>query len=242
MTGSSAYVFTGMDVKSIMPSSRFPYWHAVRACTVSLGVGAALLLLSGVANSAPLAGATQTANALAPVVTTTVLTTSPVSQVAQGTRVTLTATITPATAVGTVQFKDLTTNIGNPVTVSNVGTASGSTTMLASGLHSLAAVFTPADPAAFSPSTSSAIPLTVTGSGAEVIQTGTHQQSGLSLDLQLSILGDRNGKVVVVEECPPVVGSTPVHSGRVTVLDGRSSVHDDQGLLGDLVSIKLGLG
>lgn len=240
MTGFSAYLVTGMDVKSIMRSSRFPYWHAVRACTIPLAVGAALLLLGGVANSAPLEGPTQTADAAAPVATTTALTVSPVSPVAQSTRVTLTATITPATAVGTVQFKDLTTNIGNPVTVSNQGTASGSTSRLAPGLHSLTAVFTPADPAAFGPSMSSALPLTVTGSGAGVSRTGTHQRSGLSLDVQVSILGDRNEKMVVLDGCPPVAGVlTPVHSGT-TVLDGRSSVRDNRGLLGNIVSITLG--
>src|SRR6476659_6128949 len=54
--------------------------------------------------------------------TATTLTTSPASPVAPGIQVALNATVTPATVVGTVQFKDGTTSLGNPVIVSN-GTA-----------------------------------------------------------------------------------------------------------------------
>lgn len=88
-----------------------------------------------------------------PTVTTTMLATSPPSPAAQNTPVTLTATVTPATALGTVQFRDGATNLGNPVIVGN-GVASGTTSELAIGPHQLTAVFTPTDPAAFVPSTS----------------------------------------------------------------------------------------
>lgn len=64
--------------------------------------------------------------------TSTALTTSPASPVAYGTPVTLTATITPAAAAGSVQFKDGTTNVGNPVAVVN-GMASRSTSKLVVG-------------------------------------------------------------------------------------------------------------
>ncbi len=93
--------------------------------------------------------------------TSTALTTSPASPIAQGTRVALTATVTPAAATGTVQFKDGTTNIGNPVTVTN-GTASSTTSRLTVGSHQLTAVFTPTDPAAYSPSTLPAVTFVVT--------------------------------------------------------------------------------
>jgi hypothetical protein len=99
--------------------------------------------------------------ALGAVPTATRLRTSPASPVAQGTLVTLTATITPAAAVGTVQFKNGATNLGNPVTVSN-GTASGSTSRLALGSHQLTAVFIPANPAAFGPSTSPPVQVVIT--------------------------------------------------------------------------------
>ncbi|MGH3815032.1 MAG: Ig-like domain repeat protein [Pseudonocardiaceae bacterium] len=103
--------------------------------------------------------------------TSTALATSPASPVAEGTPVTLTATVSPATVVGTVQFKDGATNLGNPVVVSN-GTASGSTSSLAAGSHQLTAVFTPVDPAAFSPSTSPPVTF-VTTSATGAVATGT---------------------------------------------------------------------
>jgi len=100
---------------------------------VLVGVVAAALLIGGVANSAAPGGAPQIAEALAPVATSTALAVSPVSPVAQGALVTLTATITPSTAVGTVQFKDGSTDLGAPVTVSANGTAAGSTSTLVLG-------------------------------------------------------------------------------------------------------------
>src|SRR5918997_4595893 len=102
--------------------------------------------------------------------TTTGLSVSPVSPVVQGTRVTLTATITPATAVGTVQFKDGTTNLGNPVVVVN-GTASGTTSMLAVGSRQLTAVFIPSNPAAFSSSAAPVVTFVVTTSSQAVATT-----------------------------------------------------------------------
>jgi Bacterial Ig-like domain (group 3) len=230
---------TGMDVTSIMSSSKLFYWPAIGACMTFVAVVAASLLIGGVANAVPLEGTPQLTEALAPIATSTALAVSPVSSVAQGIRVTLTATITPSTAVGTVQFKDATTDIGAPVTVSNNGTASGSTSTLAPGPHQLTAVFTPADPAAFSPSTSPAIPLTVTGSAAGTPQTGTHQQSALSLDIQVSILGDPDNQVVILDDCGCSSGgevSIPVLDGRATTLDRRPSVLDSNGLLGGIVS------
>ncbi len=71
--------------------------------------------------------------------------------------ITFTASVTPANAVGTVQFKDTvqgtTVNLGNPVTLSG-GQATFVTSSLAFGLHTFTAVFTPADPKVFSDSTS----------------------------------------------------------------------------------------
>ncbi len=102
--------------------------------------------------------------------TSTALTTSPASPVAQGSTVTLTATVTPSTAAGTVQFKDGTTNVGNAVNVTN-GTASGATSTLAAGSHQLTAVFTPTNAATFSPSTSPAVTFVVTAPGAAATST-----------------------------------------------------------------------
>ena len=98
---------------------------------------------------------------MGPVATNTTLSTSPASPAAQGTPVTLTATITPATATGTVQFKDGTRNLGNPIAVSN-GTASGSTSTLAVGSRSLTATFIPNEPALYSSSTSTPVDYVIT--------------------------------------------------------------------------------
>jgi Bacterial Ig-like domain (group 3) len=100
--------------------------------------------------------------------TTTTLTASPASPVVTGTEVTLTATVAPSAAAGTVDFKRGATVIGSaPV---NGGTATLTTTSLPIGTHSLTASFVPGDPGAFNPSTSSAVSYTVEageGPGAE---------------------------------------------------------------------------
>ncbi|WP_430335113.1 beta strand repeat-containing protein [Rhodococcus sp. ACT016] len=57
-----------------------------------------------------------------------------------GTAVTLTATVTPPNASGTVQFKDNGTNIGSPVAVAS-GTANLQHTFLTGGSHSITADF-----------------------------------------------------------------------------------------------------
>lgn len=132
----------------------------------------ALLLSGGMTDAAPAGGNLQLTDAIAATSTTTVLTASPVSPVAQGTMVTLTAMVTPATAPGTVQFKDGTVNLGNPVIVSN-GTASGTTSKLASGSRQLTAVFTPSDPAAFMTSTSPVVTFLVNAPPKQPTDTRT---------------------------------------------------------------------
>jgi Bacterial Ig-like domain (group 3) len=93
--------------------------------------------------------------------TTTALVVTPASPKPVGTAVTLTATITPSGAAGSVQFKDGATNVGAAVAVSG-GTAHTTTSSLTAGTHSLTAVFTPTDSSAFSGSTSSAVSYTIT--------------------------------------------------------------------------------
>jgi hypothetical protein len=84
--------------------------------------------------------------------TKTKLATSPKSSQVPGTSVTLTATVKPAAATGTVQFKTGSTAIGSPVMVTG-GTASTSTTALPTGKDKLSAVFTPTSGSAYGPST-----------------------------------------------------------------------------------------
>lgn len=87
----------------------------------------------------------QTTDPSEPVTTTTALSASPAAPVSQGTPVTLTATVTPSSAAGTVQFKAGSADIGAPVAVSG-GTATLTTPDLPVGDNSLTAVFTGASP------------------------------------------------------------------------------------------------
>jgi len=87
--------------------------------------------------------------------TTTSLTSSP-NPSTLGANVTLTATVLPATAAGSVQFFDASTTLGAPVAVSS-GTASLAIDTLGLGSHSLTAQFTPTDPSSFTGSTSPAV-------------------------------------------------------------------------------------
>ncbi|NKU61737.1 hypothetical protein GS891_00385 [Rhodococcus hoagii] len=74
------------------------------------------------------------------VVVPTSMTVSAPSTALTGTAVTLSATVTPSNAVGTVQFKDNGANIGSPQSVSN-GTATLQHTFATAGSHSITAEF-----------------------------------------------------------------------------------------------------
>jgi hypothetical protein len=65
------------------------------------------------------------------------------------------ANVAPSNAAGTVQFKDGNTNLDGPRPVLG-GVAIGQLTFLGQGQHTITAVFTPANAAAFLPSTSNA--------------------------------------------------------------------------------------
>lgn len=98
----------------------------------------------------------------------------------------LTATLTPSSAAGTVQFQDGGAALGSPVAVSG-GTAVLATA-LSAGSHSLSAVFTPTDSSAFTSSTSSTVvyvvktatstALTVANAGSGQTLTATTSPSG----------------------------------------------------------------
>jgi hypothetical protein len=68
--------------------------------------------------------------------------------------------VAPGKAGGTVQFFVDGQAAGGPVTV-NGGNTNGPTITLAKGQHSMYAQFTPADPAAYAPSTSSTLDFTI---------------------------------------------------------------------------------
>jgi hypothetical protein len=85
--------------------------------------------------------------------------------------VTLTATVTPSTAAGAVEFFDGTTSLGSSAVAG--GSASLSFSQFAAGDHSLTAVFTPTDATQFAGSTSAAVTFTAsaaTGPAAGNVQ------------------------------------------------------------------------
>jgi hypothetical protein len=200
-------------------SARSLYRHTVRVLLVAVAVMGALLLVGGPANAAPAVTSLAT-NSIGAKATCTTLVTSPASSVAQGTEVTLTAMVTPAAAAGNVQFKDNAKDLGTAMPVTS-GTAAMKTTLDA-GAHSLTAVFTPTDPAAFISSTSPPVSLTVTAPGqsgtspattSQAQQSSQTQQSGQTLDIQ------------------PLL-----EVGGVAVLDGTvRPASKDKGLVGDLL-------
>jgi Bacterial Ig-like domain (group 3) len=174
-TGSSTRPATGPAVVPLVAGLAtgtivHSWRRTVAPFLVAVTVLGALSLTGGLANAAPAdslgspyhpsSSAASASNSMA---TSTVLTTSPASPVTPGTLLTLTATVTPATAVGTVQFKDGTTNLGDPVAVSK-GIAAGTISTLPLGSHQMTAAFTPADAAVFNPSTSAARSVVVANS------------------------------------------------------------------------------
>ena len=167
-----------------------------------------------------------------PATTTTALAASPADTAAQGTAVTLTATLSPAAAAGTVQFRDTvgasTVNLGTPVIVTG-GTATFSTSSLPVGQHSFTAVFTPTDPAAFTASTSSPLPYTVTAVVQPPATTTTTVSAspagaavaGASVTFTASVSPAAAGTVQFTD----TVGGTPVAVGApVPVTNGAASV------------------
>ncbi|MFI7209878.1 Ig-like domain repeat protein [Micromonospora maritima] len=98
--------------------------------------------------------------------TTTSLAVSPASPVTQGTEVTLTATVAPAAATGTVEFRRGTSVLGTAPVSSGVATLS--TTALPVGTFSLSAAFTPADATSYKPSTSTGTSFQITAAAGAI--------------------------------------------------------------------------
>jgi len=126
-----------------------------------------------------------------------------------GANVTLTATVTPSGAAGTVQFKDNGTNIGSPVAVNASGVATTTTAFTTNGAHPLSAVFTPTDPAAFGPSTGT---LTQTVNPPATATTTT-----------LAVTGGATAGDPATLTATVAAGGNPVGAGTVAFYDNGSS-------------------
>ena len=150
-----------------------------------------------------------------PTATTTNLSVSPGS-VAVGQTTTLTATVSPSSAAGTVQFTVGGTAVGGPVTVSN-GTATATTPpFAAAGTVAVAAAFTPTDATAFG-SSSATGSVTVNPVGT---QTGT-----IPLSVSVPASGAFTLNVDTADTVTLVVsGSTATASTTpITVTDTRNT-------------------
>lgn len=94
--------------------------------------------------------------------TSTALNVGTPDPVLSGTPTSLTATVTPSTAAGSVQFKRNGVNLGAPVAVTG-GTATLSNQVLPAGANALTAQFVPTDPDTDGASVSSAVSYAITG-------------------------------------------------------------------------------
>jgi hypothetical protein len=168
-------------------------------------------------------GSTYTSSATPPAgasPTATSLVASP-STAAPGAPVSLTATVSPSAAAGTVEFFDGATSLGTPVAVSG-GTASQSVSTLTAGTHSITAHFAPTDSNAFAASTSSASTVTITG--------GTTSSGTETINVNIPSAQDAGVFALSVSNTPVSLG-TAVQSGStfeatgslspVTVSEGR---------------------
>lgn len=158
----------------------------------------------------------------ADVVTTTTL--SAPQSTLTGTPVTLSATVTPGTASGTVQFTDGNTNLGAPVTVSG-GIAELSHTFTSAGTHPISAVFTGAG---FVSSTAG--PQTVSVSVPDVVTTTAvaapaTAQTGAPVTLSASISPAPAGGTVQFKDGVTLIGApVEIANGTATLEHTFTSV------------------
>jgi Bacterial Ig-like domain (group 3) len=147
--------------------------------------------------------------------TTTTLTASPNSP-APGQAVTLTATVSPSTATGTVTFMDGTASLGT-ATLSG-GTASLTTSALASGTHSLSAAY--GGDTHNGPSTSSAVNLTVGLPPTRVVLTASPNPStaGQAVTLTASTTPATATGTVTFVEGSTTLGTATLSGGAATLI------------------------
>ncbi|MCZ4557500.1 Ig-like domain-containing protein [Rhodococcus maanshanensis] len=137
-----------------------------------------------------------------------------------GTAVDLTATVAPAGATGTVQFKDGANNIGNAVPVNN-GTATLNHTFAADGAHAITAVYS--GDAANKPSTSAAAAVTVSTDPVIVDTTTTLNvpataKTGTAVDLTATVApAGATGTVQFKDGADNIGNAVPVNNGTATL-------------------------
>lgn len=122
---------------------------------------------------------------------------------------TLTATVAPAEATGTVTFLDGTTTIGSSAVTYGSATVK---VKLGAGSHSLTAAFAPDDPALYAASTSPAVPVEI----AQSTSTTT-----FTLSRAAAPYGSTTKAAIVVKGATaPPTGTVEIKDGSVTVATG----------------------
>jgi hypothetical protein len=186
-----------------------------------------------------------------------------ITTAAYGASVTLTATVSPAVAAGTVQFKIGTAALGSPVAVSS-GTASVSTTALALGSNSLTAVFTPTTSADDTASTSAAKTVTVSQattttsmiaaltsapsvavtsapSGASVTLTATVSPAAAAGTVQFKLGGVALGSPVAVSSgiASMATSALPIGANSLTAVFTPTTAANDTASTSNTVSLSV---
>ncbi|EME17888.1 beta strand repeat-containing protein, partial [Rhodococcus triatomae] len=182
---------------------------------------------SGDASNAPSASAASIVDVSVAVVDTTTTLTVPATA-KTGTAVDLTATVAPAEATGTVEFKDGATVLGSaPV---NAGTATLNHTFTTVGNHDITAVYSGAEGFATSTSAASSVDVSV-----NMVDTSTTlsvpatAKTGTAVDLTATVAPAEATGTVEFKDGATVLGSAPVNAGTATLnhtftTDGAHSI------------------
>jgi hypothetical protein len=144
-----------------------------------------------------------------PATTTTLAASAP--SVEAGTAVTFTATVAPAAATGTVQFKDGTTVLGSgPVAA---GVAAFSTSALAVGTHPVTAVYSGDANNATSTSAAVSVAVTKTATTTTLAASAPSVEAGTAVDFTATVLPAAATGTVQFVDGTTVLGSGPVATG-----------------------------
>jgi hypothetical protein len=143
-----------------------------------------------------------------PTSTTTTISGSASGSVAGGTMETLTATVSPSAAAGSVQFFEGTTAVGSPVAVSG-GTAVSPAFTPAAGAHTYTATFTPTDAVSYTTSSSS---------------TGVTVTEAAPVSTSVTLSPSAAGPVTVGTVETLTATETPAVAGSVVFFDGATAL------------------
>ncbi|MFE3290544.1 Ig-like domain-containing protein [Rhodococcus sp. NPDC059234] len=194
------------------PVAGVSYWSATR-CVPKNGTAPG----SGVPLNAG-GGALATINVTAPPDATTSTTLTAPATANNGAAVDLTATISPAPAGGTVQFKDGDANIGNPVALTGAS-ATLSHAFDTDGAHVVTAVFGGAPGFAGSTSQARTVAVsTVEAATTLALTTPTHAKTGVAVSIAATVSPAPAGGTVQFLDGGTPVGAPVAVAGSVAVL------------------------